>query len=141
MLLDLEKTLKTIKKEVEALVKKLGKISDGIQKEVQTALKKAQKKTPAKKKTTKKKVAAKKAPAKKKAVKKKPVKKAAKKKTTAVPATQKVQKIISNSKNGVDVATLMKKTGFDRNKIYNAVKSLKKQGKIKSAGTGAYKKA
>jgi len=132
MLLDLDKKLNSIKKEIESLVKKLGKITDGIQKEVQTALKKKTKKTPAKKKTAvKKKVTAKKAPA----------KKTVKKKTSPETASQKIYKIISNSKKGIDVATLMKKTGFNRNKIYNAVKALKKQGKIKSIGTGVYKKA
>jgi len=137
MLLDLDKKLNSIKKEIESLVKKLGKITDGIQKEVQTALKKKTKKAPAKKKTaTKKKVAAKKAPAKKKVVKKKPAKK-----TTPETASQKIYKIISNSKKGIDVATLIKKTGFNRNKIYNAVKALKKQGKVKSIATGVYKKA
>jgi predicted Rossmann fold nucleotide-binding protein DprA/Smf involved in DNA uptake len=142
MLLDLDKKLKSVRKEVESLIKKLGKISDGIQKEVQTALKKKTKKTPAKKKTAvKKKVAAKKAPLKKKVAKKKPTKKTVKKKTVAETASQKIYKIILNSKKGVDVATLMKKTGFNRNKIYNAVKALKKQGKIKSIGTGVYKKA
>lgn len=117
MLLDLDKKLKSVKKEVESLVKKLAKISDGIQKEVQTALKKKTKKTPAKKKT------------------------AVKKKAVAETASQKVYKIISNSKKGIDVATLIKKTGFNRNKIYNAVKALKKQGKVKSIATGVYKKA
>lgn len=142
MLLDLDKKLKSVKKEVESLVKKLAKISDGIQKEVQTALKKKTKKTPSKKKTAgKKKVAAKKAPLKKKAAKKKPVKKTAPKKAVAETASQKVYKIISNSKKGIDVATLIKKTGFNRNKIYNAVKALKKQGKVKSIATGVYKKA
>jgi len=132
MLLDLDNKLKSVKKEVESLVKKLAKITDGIQKEVQTALKKKTKKTPAKKKTAvKKKVTAKKAPA----------KKTVKKKTSPETASQKIYKIISNSKKGIDVATLMKKTGFNRNKIYNAVKALKKQGKIKSIGTGVYKKA
>ena len=142
MLLNLDKKLKSVKKEVESLVKKLAKISDGIQKEVQTALKKKTKKTPSKKKTSgKKKVAAKKAPLKKKAVKKKPVKKTAQKKAVAETASQKVYKTISNSKKGIDVPTLIKKTGFNRNKIYNAVKALKKQGKVKSIGTGVYKKA
>lgn len=127
MLLDLDKKLKSVKKEVESLVNKLAKITDGIQKEVQTALKKKIKKTPSKKKTAvKKKVTAKKAPA---------------KKTSPETASQKIYKIISNSKKGIDVATLMKKTGFNRNKIYNAVKALKKQGKVKSIGTGVYKKA
>ena len=36
---------------------------------------------------------------------------------------------------------LMKKTGFNKNQIYNAVKSLKKQGKVKSITTGVYIKA
>ena len=43
-------------------------------------------------------------------------------------------------KKGADVATLMKKTNFNRRKIYDNVKMLKKQGKIKSAGIGVYVK-
>ena len=47
----------------------------------------------------------------------------------------------SRSKNGVDMATLKKKTGFNNKKIQNAIFGLKKQGKIKSGGKGIYVKA
>jgi hypothetical protein len=35
----------------------------------------------------------------------------------------------------------MEKTGFNKRKIYDNVKVLKKRGKIKSAGIGVYVKA
>ena len=64
------------------------------------------------------------------------------KKTAAVPtAVESVYKIIGGSKKGVDTATLMKKTGFDRKKIANIVYKLGKQGKIKSIDKGIYVKA
>jgi len=148
MLLDLDKKLKSVKKEVEALIKKLSKITDGILKEIQPAKKKTTKKAPVKKKTAVKKKATKKVPAKKKtavkkkvAAKKTTAKKTATKKAGAATASKTVYTSISRSKKGVDVTTLMKKTGFDRNKIYNAVKALKKQGEIKSVGPGVYTKA
>ncbi len=132
MLLDLDKKLNSVKKEIEALIKKLSKITDGILKEVKPAKKKTTKKAPAKKKpAAKKKVAAKKTTAKKTATKK----------AGATTASKTVLTTISRSKKGVDVATLIKKTGFNRNKIYNAVKALKKQGEIKSVAPGVYTKA
>ena len=45
MLLDLDKKLKSVKKEVEALIKKLGKITDEILKEIQPAKKKTDRKS------------------------------------------------------------------------------------------------
>ena len=73
-----------------------------------------------------------------KTVKTKPAKKvAAKKPVTAVDA---VLKIINRSKKGVDIAALMKKTGFNQKKIHNVVYKLKKQGKVKSVGKGVYLK-
>ena len=138
MALDLEKRLKTAKKEVEDLIKKLNKIKDVILKELKPA-----KKASAKKKTViKKKAAAKKTtPKKKVAVKKLVAKKTAKKTAGAATALETVYKAIPKSKKGVDVATLMGKTGFNRRKIYDNVKVLKKQGKIKSVGMGIYTKA
>ena len=62
------------------------------------------------------------------------------KKTVKLTATDTVFGIIKRYRKGVDVATLMKKTGFIRNKIYNNVKVLKKQGKIKSEQKGFYLK-
>jgi predicted transcriptional regulator of viral defense system len=46
--------------------------------------------------------------------------------------------IINRSKNGVDTAALMKKTGFDQNKIRNILNRTYKQGKIKRADNGIY---
>ncbi|MBW1893889.1 MAG: hypothetical protein JRF40_10420 [Deltaproteobacteria bacterium] len=143
MALDLDKKLKSVKKEIESLIKKLSKITDVILKEIKPTKKKTTKKAPAKKKTAAKKKTTKKAPAKKKtaATKKVAAKKTAKKKAGTATASKTVYTTISRSKKGVDVTALMKKTGFNRNKIYNAVKALKKQGEIKSVGPGVYTKA
>jgi len=68
--------------------------------------------------------------------------KASKKKAASPPtAAERVYKIISRSKKGVDVATLMKKTGFDRKKVSNVIYKLGKQGKIRSIDKGVYVKA
>jgi hypothetical protein len=64
-----------------------------------------------------------------------PVKKALKE-----TAANSVLKIIAGSKKGINSATLMKKTGFDRKKIANIVFKLRKQGKIKSVDKGVYTK-
>ena len=80
--------------------------------------------------------AAKKKPARKTAAKT-PKKKAAK----APTAVETVFNIISRSKKGVNTATLMKKTGFDRKKVANTVYKLGKQGKIKTVAKGVYVKA
>jgi TolA-binding protein len=132
MALSLEKQLQAVKKEIETLSKKLNKLADAIQKEKKPTRKKPTKKTSSKKKTTtKKKVAVKKAVA----------KKTIKKSTEVATAIDTINKIISRSKKGVDVATLMKKTGFNKRKVYDTVKVLKKRGKVKSIGIGVYGKA
>jgi hypothetical protein len=77
---------------------------------------------------------------KKTVTKAKPMKKGTAKKTAKLTAADSLFKIIKRYKKGTDVPTLMKKTGFNRRKIYDNVKILKKQGKIKSAGIGAYVK-
>jgi hypothetical protein len=78
-------------------------------------------------------------PSKSKAVKATPVKKApSKKKATKVTATDQVLKIINSSKNGVDTASLMKKTGFNQKKVTNILQRTYKQGKIKRAEKGIY---
>ena len=84
-------------------------------------------------------------PAKKIVIKAKPVKKFVTKKATAkkpakLTAADTVFGIIKRYRKGVDVATLIKKTGFIRRKIYDNVKILKKQGKIKSEQKGVYLK-
>jgi hypothetical protein len=79
--------------------------------------------------------------AKKPTAKAPPVKKVAAKKTAKLTAADTLFGIIKRFKKGTDVATLMKKTGFNRRKIYDNVKILKKQGKIRTAGIGVYVKA
>lgn len=74
--------------------------------------------------------------AKRKAVaKKSPVKK------QADAAIDTALAVIRRSKKGVDTATLMAKTGFNRKKAANLFYKLKAQGKIKSAGKGIYVKS
>jgi hypothetical protein len=105
----------------------------------------AKKKTPARKKAApKKKVTAKKSAPKKKpvtrkgAAKKAAKKPAVKKKAAAPTATDQVLKIITRSKKGVDVPTLMKKTGFDEKKVRNIVTRAFSQKKIKRVARGIY---
>jgi len=59
----------------------------------------------------------------------------------ATKAVDVVYKAIRSSKKGVDLATLAKKTGFEKRKIHNAIYKLKKQGKVRSVGRGVYMKA
>ena len=74
-----------------------------------------------------------------KATKKAPTKKAPAKKTAAkLTATDKVLRIINRSKKGVDVAALMKKTGFNEKKVWNILHRIYKQGRIQRAGRGIY---
>ena len=83
--------------------------------------------------------AAKKAKAKAKPARKTPAKKApAKKKAVALTATDQVVNIIKRSRNGVDVPTLIKKTGMEDKTIRNILFRAGKQGKIKRAGRGVY---
>ena len=70
-----------------------------------------------------------------------PRKKAAAKKPRKESATNAVLNIIQRSRKGVDTATLEKKTGFDKKKIWGIVHRLKQEGKIKSTGYGLYVKA
>jgi len=81
-----------------------------------------------------KKAKAKAKPARKAAAKKAP----AKKKAAAQTATDQVVNIIKRSKEGVDVPTLVKKTGFEDKKIRNIVFKASKAGEIKRAGRGIY---
>ena len=71
----------------------------------------------------------------------KPAAKAPKKKAAgATPAAETVLNTISASKQGIDITTLMKKTGFERKKVSNIIYKLGKQGKIKSIKKGVYVK-
>jgi hypothetical protein len=118
-------TRKTVQA-LKSLTRTMGKITKAVEKfeKEQTAKKsktkpKAKKKAPVRTKTT---------------AKKTPVKK----KTTKSTATDKVLKTIGRSKKGIDVPTLIKKTGFDEKKVRNIVSRAFKQGKIKRMGRGIY---
>ena len=123
----LKKDLQTVNKEIKALSKKVDRMIVTVGKLEKP---KAVKAKPVKK------VAAKKAP-----VKKVAVKKPAAKKLVKLTAADTVFGFIKRYRKGVDVSTLMEKTGFNRKKIYNNVKVLKKRGKIKNAKIGVYVKA
>jgi septal ring factor EnvC (AmiA/AmiB activator) len=86
--------------------------------------------------------------AKRKKAKAKPTKKVRPRKATAkrssarkvktVTATDQVLKIIKRSKKGVNVPTLVKKTGVAQITVRNIVFKATKQGKIKRIGRGIY---
>ena len=84
---NLKKDLQTATREIEALIKKLERISAAVDKLEKP---KAAKRTVSKKAVTKK-----------------------------GEATAAVLAIVNQSKKGVDTATVMKKTGFDRKKVAN----------------------
>ncbi len=119
----LKKDLQSLQREIKALSGKIEKLIKEFDKSNKTKVTKKVTAKPAKAKTTKK------APAKKAPVKKK---------TTQPTATDKVLKIINGSKNGVNTATLMAKTGFDQRKIWSIINRASKAGKIKRAGKGIY---
>ena len=119
----LKKDLQSLQREIKALGRKMEKLIKEFDK--------------GKKAKITKKVTAK--PARLKTIKKVPAKKAPSKKKTAQPkATDQVLRIINRSKKGVDTATLMKKTGFDKKKITNILQRTYKQGKIKRVEKGIY---
>ena len=126
----LKKDLQAVTRELKAITKKterLMKVADKLEKAQAAKKPKAKAKAkakPARKAVAKKKTTRKKAPAKKKAAK--------------PTATDKVLQIIKRSKKGVDVPTLMKKTGFDEKKVRNIVARAFSQKKIKRTGRGAY---
>ena len=109
--------LKALSKNIQAL----GKTIDSLLKTVE--------KDEKPKATPTKKILAKKAPAKKTP---------AKKKADQPTATDKILKIIKESKKGVDAPTLVKKTGFNQKKVRNILFRTYKQGKIKRLDKGIY---
>jgi hypothetical protein len=125
-----ENEMTILKKDLQALnrdIKALGKTID----KLIAAAGKSEKPKVAKKTTAK--------PVKTKTTKKAPAKKAPVKKKTAQPtATDQVLGIINGSKNGVNAATLVKKTGFDLKKIRNILQRAFKMGKIKRVEKGVY---
>lgn len=56
-----------------------------------------------------------------------------------VPSTKIVYDILRKSNQGMDIADLMKATGYDQRKVYNITFRLKKEGKIENVGRGAYR--
>jgi len=119
----LEKDLKALQKEIKALEKKMDKLLAAAE---TSAKPKAAKKVKAKS-------------VKAKAIKKIPAKNAPAKKKTAQPtATDQMLTIIKRSKKGVDIKTLVEKTGFNQKKVTNILQRTFKQGKVKRVGKGIY---
>ena len=140
----MKKELQSVKKDLNALAKRVDKLVAAIQKADAKKPKKAAPKKPSKAKPAKRaKAATKKTVAKKAAPKKAASKKAAPKKAAAkkVTAADTVYNAIAGLKNGTDTAGLMKKTGFNQKKVANIIFKLKKQGKITSPKKGLYVKA
>jgi hypothetical protein len=148
-----KRALQTVSKELKALSKKTEKLMKVIDKLEKTQAAKQRKTTVKAKSTTKarrKKPVAKqrkttvKAKSTTKARRKKPVAKKAvvrkgpAKKGAAVTATDQVLKIIQRSKKGVDVPTLIKKTGFEDKQVRNIIFRAFNQRKIKRMGRGTY---
>jgi predicted transcriptional regulator len=118
----LKKDLQTVSKALYSLAEKVEKI----QKEVESRLMLP--------KITKAKIV------KKKVMKKAPAKMAVVRKTAPATAADKIFAIIKRSK-GVNIETLMNKTGYERKTVYNVIYKLTKQGKIKTVAKGVYVKA
>jgi putative endonuclease len=119
----------TIKKDLQALRKDFKALEEKMEKLI-AAVEKSEKPAAGKKVTAKS--------VKAKPTRKAPAKKAAAKKATKMTATDQVLQILNGRKKGVDVATLMKKTGFDIKKIQNILHRTYKMGKIKRVGKGIY---
>jgi hypothetical protein len=77
-----------------------------------------------------------------KAVKAKPAVKAPLKEgATKLTATDQVLKMVNTSKEGVDIITIKKRTGFEDKKVRNIIFRAYKEGKIQRAERGLYKGA
>jgi len=111
--------LKTLTKQTDKLIKAV----DRFEKAKAAKRKKAKAKAKPVKKARPRRAAAKRSPA---------------KKAKTVSATDQVLKIIKRSKKGVDVPTLVKKTGLTQTTVRNIVFKATKQGKIKRVGRGIY---
>ena len=116
--------MKKLKKDLEAVSKSLKALATKTERLVK-AVDKLEKPQPAGKRKTR---------AKAKTTGKAPEKK----KSGAPTATEQVINIVNRSKEGVDVPTLIKKTGFEDKKIRNIVFKASKAGEIKRAGKGIY---
>jgi|LGVF01.1.fsa_nt_gb membrane protein involved in colicin uptake len=124
-----KKALQAVSKELKSLAKQTDKLIKAVDK-----LEKGQ---GAKKAKTTAKATAK---ATAKTTRKAPAKKAAGKPAEST-ATDQVLGIIMRSKDGVDVPTLVKKTGLEEKQIRNIVFRAFKQERIKRAGRGSYVRA
>ena len=118
--------MKNLKKDLQAVNKQLTAISKKIEKLIADAGK------------TEKPKAVKEKPSKKLVVKLR--KKAPAGKKSKVPANLVVLGVIENSGQAVDIGTLKEKSGFQGQKLYNALYTLKKQGKITNPSKGTWVK-
>ncbi len=117
----LKQDLKTVNRELKALVKKTESLMKAVDRIEKAKTAKAKKASP------------------KKAIKAKAVKKVAVKKRSAKPTDyDKAFNIIKKFKRGVSVQALAKKTGFNAKKIVNIVFKANKAGKIRSVRKGVY---
>ena len=119
----LKKDLQSLQREIKALEKKMDKLIAAVEKNDKPKVAKKVKAKSVKAITTKK-IPAKKAPA--------------AKKNAQPTATDQVIKIISRSKKGVNIKTLMEKTSFNQKKVTNILQRTYKQGKIKRVDKGVY---
>ena len=121
-----EMLMEELKRDLQSMAKSLNELTEKTEKMINT-LDKLEKTQMAKK--TKEKT------------KPKAARKAAAKKPSRVSASGAILEIVEKSRNGVDTATLKKKTGFNARKIWRVINYLKWQGKIKSTRFGLYEKA
>ena len=56
-----------------------------------------------------------------------------------IPSTKIVYDLLKKSSGGLDIAAMMKATGYDQRKVYNITYRLKKEGKIQSENRGVYR--
>jgi len=112
--------MKNLKKDLQAVNKEIKTLTNKVKKMI-VAVEKSETGKPAKK-----------------VVVKKP---AVVKRATKLSAIATVLGLIQRSRNGIDTATLIKRTGFTNAKIHTLVYNLKKQGKVKSEKRGIYVKA
>jgi len=126
-----KRALQAVSKELKALSKKTEKLMKAVDKLDKTSAAKQRKSAVKAKRTTK-------AKGRKPVAKRAVVRKGRVQKGAAVTATNQVLQIIQRSKKGVDIPTLIKKTGLEDKQIRNIVFRAFKQGKIKRVGRGTY---
>lgn len=125
-------------KHIHALAKSLNNLADAIDQILQNPDDQPAPAPKPKKASLKKKSV--KTIAKKSAPKKKSAKAKAKKSAKKPTKIDVVLATIQRARNGIDTATLLKRTGFDKRTISNSIYKLKKENKIKSPKKGEYAK-